>query len=122
MDPAEGELVARHLHPNRVDRVGGNGTDVGHHQMFVLSEREGVDQREHRHGLIAGSNFRRKDVRHGHHLVLLLENYQRVATDDEIIALRVMVSGVERDGIELLLGEIPSIWRDRALIVAGSSE
>ena len=33
-----------------------------------------------------------------------------------------MVGGVKRDGIELLLGEIPSIGRDRPLVVTGGQK
>ena len=46
MDPAESELVTRHLHPDRVDGVGGDGHDIGHHYALVLSERDGIERGE----------------------------------------------------------------------------
>ena len=120
--PSEGQLVARHLHPDRVDGIRRHRADIGHHKMVALPQRDGVDEREHRHGLVAGRNLRAEDVGHGHHLVLLLENHQRVAAHHEVVALRVVVGGVEGDGVELLLGEIPGVWRDRALIVTGGEK
>ena len=88
----------------------------------MLSERNRVDQREHRHGLVARRYLRGEDIRHGHHLVLLLEDYQRVFADNKIVALRIVMGRVERDGIKLLFSKIPGIRRNRALIVAGGSE
>ena len=85
-------------------------------------ERDGIDQREHRHSLIACRDFSREDIRHRHHLVLLLEDLQRVATDDKVVALRIVVGGVEGYGIELLLGKIPGIRRDRALVVTTTEQ
>ena len=42
--------------------------------------------------------------------------------DNEVIALRIVVGGIEGDGIELLLSEVPGIGRDRATIVTGTNE
>ena len=42
--PAEGELIARHLHPDTIDGIRRNRTDVSHYEMIVLSEYERVDQ------------------------------------------------------------------------------
>ena len=43
MHPTEGELVTRHLNPDRVDGVGRNRVDISHHKMVMFSERKGVD-------------------------------------------------------------------------------
>lgn len=41
MNPTKGELVARHLHPDGVDGIGGDGHDVGHDDTLMLTEGDG---------------------------------------------------------------------------------
>ena len=117
-EPTLRQLVAGHLHPHGVDGVGRHRANIGHHEMVAVMEDHGIDHREHRHRLVARHHFRREDIGHRHHLRLLLQNFQGVAAHHEIVALGVVVSGVERDGIELPLRQIPGIRRDGSLVVA----
>ena len=46
MNPAKGELVTGHLHPDGVNRVRRNGHDVGHDDAFVLPQGDGIERVE----------------------------------------------------------------------------
>ena len=111
--PAKGQLVARHLHPNRVNRVCRYSLDIGHDNTLILAECDGVLLL-----LTAGDlEFNRNHVGHGHFIRLLSDNDKRVARHYEVIVLRVVVSSVERNGVKLLLGQVPRVWRNRPAII-----
>lgn len=48
---------------------------------------------------------------------LLGDDHQGVARHDEVVVLGIMVSGVEGDGVELLLRQVPGIRGDGSTII-----
>ena len=78
VNPPERVLVAGQLHPDGVYRVGGQHADVSHHHMTVTAQHQAV-------GHASGKQF----------FGLLLEQHERIALDDEIIVVGVMVLGIE---------------------------
>ena len=58
--------------------------------------------------------------RHG--FWLLGDDDQGVACHDEVVVLGIVVGGVERDGVELLLRQVPCVRSDGTTIIAGGCE
>ena len=105
MNPANGLLVAGHLHPDGVERVGGHGGDVGHNQAVALADGERIDPET-------------VDILGG----MLGYEAQGVGLDQEVEVLRVVVAGIERNGVDLTVGQVPRIRGVLGLIVAGGKE
>ena len=103
--PADGLLVAGHLHPYGVDGVGGQRDDVAHHQRVFSVDADSVY--EHAADGLGG---------------LLHDDLQAVGGDHEVVVLRVVMGGVERHGVHLFLGGHPSVGRRRLLVVAARQE
>lgn len=87
VDPAPVAFVGGELHPYGVDAVLWDDAYVANYDMVVLHDREGVG-------------------RHEAHLLfgLLYEEEDGVGVYLEVIAFGEVVGGVERYGVELLLG------------------
>ena len=100
VNPAQRELVARHLHPHGVDGVGRNGHDVGHHHHILLEDMKRID------GHIDDGLSRQ-----------LLDDGQGVGMHLEIEALGVMVRRIERDAVNLRLCQRQSVGRLLTAIV-----
>ena len=111
--PSKGQLVTGHLHPYGVYTIRWYRHDVGHYNPFALTQGDRILLVLLPYGL----NLNGYHLRHSHCFRLLRHNHQRVTRHNEVIVLRIVMGRIERDGVELLLGEIPGIWRYRALIV-----
>ena len=118
MYPAKGQLVTGHFYPDGVDGVRRDGPDVCHNDALVLSERDGVLLLF----LAYGFNLNTDHIRNSHRLWLLGDDDQGVTRHDKVVVLGVVVGGVEGDGVDLLLRQVPGIGRDRTAVVATYQE
>ena len=96
-NPPLRNLVVRHLDPHGVDGVGRYHADVGNDDAVAMDDIEGVER----------------------HVGQRVGQRQAVGSHHEVVVLRIVVSGGEGDGVYLMLGEIPGIWRLLATVVAG---
>ena len=103
--PSERLLVACHLHPDGVDGVGRDGDDVGDDDDVLAVELEGVDG--HVDECLGGQ---------------LADDGQRVGAHLEVVALGVVVCGVEGDAVNLGLAERQGVGCLLAAVVAGGQE
>ena len=118
VNPAKGELVAGHFHPDGIDSVGRNGHNVCHHDVLVLTERDGILLLL----LADGFNLNTDHIRNGHRLWLLGDDDQGVTRHDKVVVLGVVVGGVEGDGVELLLRQVPGIGGDGATVITSTKK
>lgn len=95
-NPALRNLVARHLHPDGVDAVGRHGGYLGHHHTLATGDVDGVE----------------------HHVGQRVGQRQTARRHHEIVVLRIVMSGRKRDGVYLLLGQVPRIRRPLPMVVA----
>ena len=105
VNPTERQLVAGHLYPYRIYRVGRYRSNICHNDGIALIDDYGVDGHltQHLHGM-------------------LLNEHQGVCAHQEVVVLSVVVSGVERDGVELLCGQVPGIRRQLPLVITATED
>ena len=96
-NPSLRNLVACHLDPYGVDGVGRYHADVGNDDAVAMDDIEGVER----------------------HVGQGVGQRQTVGSHHEVVVLRIVVGGGEGDGVDLMLGEIPGIWRLLTTVVAG---
>ena len=95
-NPALCDLIAGYLDPNGVDGIGGNYLYFGNDDALAPNDIHGVED----------------------HVGQIVGERQAGGGHDEVVILSVVMGGGKGDGVELMLGEVPSIGSALAVIVA----